>query len=158
MKLKEILEKKNKKAKELAIEIGTDEPMISKFVNYKCLPIPAQMKGICKSLDCKVSDVYTDEEIYYQSKAKKQAREPKELDFYNLCVRLPNEARKYLTTENLELVGYKNNSKWILACYKELVLKIKKARSQKQNENEPTKKLIAPTMINKKIKKVNKEN
>lgn len=127
MKLKEILEKKNKKAKELAIEIGTDEPMISKFVNYKCLPIPTQMKGICKSLDCKVSDVYTDEEIYYQSKAKKQAREPKELDFYNLCVRLPNEARKYLTTENLELVGYKDKTQWILACYKELVLKIKKS-------------------------------
>lgn len=126
MKLKEILEQKNKRAKELAIEIGTDEPMISKFVNYKCLPIPAQMQGICKSLDCEVTDIYTEEEVYYQNTTKKQARESKELNFYNLCVRLPNEARKYLSSENLELVGYKDKTQWILACYKELVLKIKK--------------------------------
>lgn len=135
MKLREILEEKNKKAKELAIEIGTDEPMISKFVNYKCLPIPAQMQNICKSLDCKVSDIYKDEEVYYQNKAKKEPKSTKELDFYNLCVRLPNDARKYLASDNLKRLGYKDKTQWIMACYKELVLKIKKDRSEKQHEN-----------------------
>ncbi len=126
MKLKEILEEKNKKAKELALEIGTDGPMISKFVNYKCLPTPKQMQNICKSLDCEVSDIYEDDEVFYQNNAKKVSKSANDLDFYNLCVRLPNDARKALASRNLQRLGYKDKTQWILACYVELVEKIKK--------------------------------
>ncbi len=139
MKLKEILEKKNKKAKDLAIEIGTDEPMISKFVNYKCLPIPAQMQQICKCLDCTVLDVYEDNEVFYKDKAKNKSKSKEELDSYNLCVRLPNEARKYLASDNLRRLGYKDKTQWIMSCYKELVKAIKKDRSQNAHRNGHTK-------------------
>ncbi len=70
MRLKEVLEEKHKKAKVLAQEIGADEPMISKFANYKCLHIPVQMEKICESLDCQISDIYQDEEIYYKQAHK----------------------------------------------------------------------------------------
>lgn len=135
MKLKEILEKKNKKAKDLAIEIGTDEPMISKFVNYKCLPIPKTMSNICKALDCEVSDIYEGEEVFYQNRHKKEPKSTNDFDFYNLCVRLPNEARKYLASHNLKRLGYKDKTQWILACYLELVKKIKKTVPKSKHEN-----------------------
>ena len=109
MRLKEVLEEKHKKAKVLAQEIGTDEPMISKFANYKCLPIPTQMEKICNSLDCEISDIYKDEEVYYKQShktgQKRQQNKVKVLESYNLCVRLPREACKYLTRENLCLAG-----------------------------------------------------
>ena len=139
MNLKGILEKKNKKAKDLAIEIGIDEPMISKFVNYKCLPIPAQMKSICKSLDCKVSDIYKNEEIFYQETTKKQPKSAEELNSYNLCVRLPNEARKYLASANLQRLGYKDKTQWIMDCYKRLVKRLKNDRSKNAHRNGRTK-------------------
>ena len=138
MRLKEVLEEKHKKAKVLAQEIGTDEPMISKFANYKCLPIPVQMEKICESLDCQISDIYKDEEIYYKQAHKKQTKKATNtavlLDFYNLCVRLPRDACKWLARENLKKLGYKDLSDWIRDCYRQLLEKIKKDRSY-ANEN-----------------------
>lgn len=94
MKLKEILEKKNKKAKDLAIEIGTDEPMISKFVNYKCLPIPKQMQNICNALDCEVSDIYEDDEVFYQNKHKKEPKSTNDFDFYKFVRQTSKRSQK----------------------------------------------------------------
>lgn len=138
MRLKEVLEEKHKKAKVLAQEIGADEPMISKFANYKCLPIPVQMEKICESLDCQISDIYKDEEIYYKQAhrkpTKKATQKAELLDFYNLCVRLPRDACKWLARENLKKLGYKDLSDWIRDCYRQLLEKIKKDRSD-ANEN-----------------------
>lgn len=64
MHLRELRIRKARQQKELALKIGTDEPMMSKFENYKCLPIPTMMKAICKELDCKIEDIYEPHEIY----------------------------------------------------------------------------------------------
>lgn len=142
MRLKEVLEEKHKKAKVLAQEIGTDEPMISKFANYKCLPIPTQMEKICNSLDCEISDIYKDEEVYYRQShktgQKRQQNKVKVLESYNLCVRFPREACKYLTRENLKKFGYRDLSDWIRDCYRDLLEKIKKDCSD-ANENSQAK-------------------
>ena len=141
MKLREILLEQQKKAKELAVEVGTDEPMISKIINYKCLPVPLMMLAICKSLNCKVEDIYEDDEVYYKTSerphkasaeisAKTTSKQTKELNSYNLCVKLPNEARNTLARENLRKVGYKDLTQWIWKCYRDLLNEIKKTDSK----------------------------
>ena len=52
MRLREIRKAKGRQQKELAEKIGTDEPMMSKFENYKCLPIPSMMRKLLKELGC----------------------------------------------------------------------------------------------------------
>lgn len=138
MKLKEILERKNKKAKVLAQEIGTDEPMISKFVNYKCLPTPVAMDNICKALDCGVQDIYEDKEVFYKKtkKASQSGSKNGEYTCYNLSVRLPREACKYLKKENLHNVGYRNITDWIWACYRDLIKKSKEKDRSTNSESE----------------------
>ena len=139
--MREILTKQQKKAKDLATEIGTDEPMISKIINYKCLPVPLMMLAICKTLDCKIEDIYEDEEVYYKTSetlhkasasisSKNNAKQAKGLDSYNLCVKLPNEARNILARDNLRKVGYKDLTQWIWKCYRDLLNEIKKTDSK----------------------------
>ena len=52
MRLREIRKAKGRQQKELAEKIGTDEPMMSKFENYKCPPIPSMMRKLLKELGC----------------------------------------------------------------------------------------------------------
>ena len=122
MKLRELLLRKNKNAKQLATEIQSDEPMVSKYINYKCLPIPKEMLKICEVLDCDIEDIYEPEEIYYQTsnKTKSSVKATKKSDYYNLTVRLPKDAYKYLNKEYLQVCGYKNITQWIWRCYERL--------------------------------------
>lgn len=139
MKLKEILERKNKKAKELALNIGADEPMISKFANYKCLPTPVAMEKICEVLSCDIKDIYEDKEVFYK-KTKKSSQNgsnnDEEYTCYNLSVRLPREACKYLKKENLSKVGYRNITDWIWTCYRDLIKKIKEKDRSTNSKSE----------------------
>ena len=57
MQLRAMRIRKGKQQKELAKAIGTDEPMMSKFENYKCLPIPPMMTALCRELGCEVEDI-----------------------------------------------------------------------------------------------------
>ena len=80
MRFKEVLEEKNVKAKDLAKIVGTDEPTMSKFINYKCLPIPKTMEKICKQLECTIEEIYKDNEVFYkkQKKSHKNSSNPGE--------------------------------------------------------------------------------
>lgn len=67
MRLREIRKAKGRQQKELAEKIGTDEPMMSKFENYKCLPIPSMMRKLLKELGCsRVEEIYEPHEVYLQ--------------------------------------------------------------------------------------------
>lgn len=101
---------------ELAKRIKTDEPTLSKIENYKVLPIPEMLEKICKVLNCKISDIYMDKEIY----VKKTNRNSEVIDCYKLCVRLEPEARNFLTKENLKACGYTSLTDWISKSYEEL--------------------------------------
>lgn len=118
MNLKQVRINKNVKAKALADAIETDEPMISKFENYKCLPIPKQLERICDYLECTIEQIYSDEEIYI--KKKKEKAENKKEDCYKITIRLPEEARKRLKTI-LKRCGYKDITYWIYRCYERLL-------------------------------------
>ena len=104
MNLGYMLNKRNVSQKELSAEIGISEPMISKFKNFVCLPIPDDMKKICEKLECEVLDLYDKEEITFI--AKKQKRAISDLEVYKFTVDLPAEFRPLFESKTLKQLGY----------------------------------------------------
>jgi len=121
MKLKQIRIAKGRQQKELAIKIGTDEPMMSKFENYKCLPVPSMMKRLTEELGVSADDIYEPHEVYYQG-ARAKASAPKkkaEEEVYHLTVNLPPEAREFFKTA-LKKCGFKDITAWVNLCFERL--------------------------------------
>ena len=120
MRLRELRQAAGKQQKELAKAIGTDEPMISKFENYKCLPIPPMMKKLTDELSCCVDDIYEPYEVYYQNSKPTVAKKSKNtLSVYKLSVRLPKEAKSFFK-KALKKCGFKDITAWVLWCYERL--------------------------------------
>lgn len=117
MKLKEKRLEKEIKQKDLAEAIGTNEAMLSRFENHKCLPIPTMMDKILEELNCEISDIYEDSEVFY--KKKKKGATKKEKQVYKLTVRLPVEVRDLLD-KALPKCGYRNITAWIDRCVERL--------------------------------------
>jgi DNA-binding Xre family transcriptional regulator len=131
MKLQEQLTKKEMTGKELAEKIGTDVGMVSRFNNYKCLPVPAMLEDICKALNCEINDIYSNEEITF----KKANKRPASGDFtnYKITVRLPRDAKEKIH-KALKVCGYKDVTYWIYRCYERLITQqeiIEKAQKRK---------------------------
>ena len=139
MKLKEVRQSKDMKADSLAKQLGVDTPMMSRFENYKCLPIPCMLEKLCKILNCSVSDIYKDNEIYVKrdNQAKRKAED---LTSYRLTVNLPKDAKEFLH-KALKKCGYKDITYWIYRCYDrlksqyEIILKAEKKTSQTPGSN-----------------------
>ena len=135
MKLDKQLKKANLTSKELAEQIGTDASMVSKFNNYRCLPVPATMEAICKALNCNVNDIYTNDEITFK-KGKRTVSES-EYENYKITVRLPRDA-KAKVHKALKVCGYKDVTHWIYRCYERLLAQqeiIEKAEKKKRKEH-----------------------
>lgn len=125
MQLRAMRIRKGRQQKELAKAIGTDEPMMSKFENYKCLPIPPMMTALCRELGCEVEDIYEPHEIFLSSPkatVKVAKRERKKKDYYNLTVNLPPEARKFFK-DALQKCGFKDITAWVNHCFERLKAK-----------------------------------
>ena len=118
MKLKEIRVAKGRQQKELAKAIGVDEPMISRFEHYKCLPTPPTMELLLKELNCSIKDIYKPNEIYIKPKNNAESK-AKEEDIYHLTVNLPGEAREIFKNA-LKKCGYKDITYWVYRCYERL--------------------------------------
>lgn len=136
MKLREIRISRNKQQKELAKAVGTDEPMLSKFEHYKCLPIPSMMKDLCRELECEATDIYEPNEMYYQGGIKvSSSKTRKQSEVYHLTVNLPPEAREVFKNA-LKKCGYKDITYWVYRCFErlkaqyEIILKAEKKTSQ----------------------------
>ncbi|MBR2377469.1 MAG: helix-turn-helix transcriptional regulator [Clostridia bacterium] len=141
MKLQEQINKRDMTAKDLAEKVGTDAPMISKFANYRCLPIPEMLKAICKVLGCEISDIYSDKELYVKPIKQKNG---KRKGYYKLTVELPQDARNFLKS-NLKKCGYKSVTDWIAHCYKNLQIRYKIIeRAEREKAFRPSEK---PTRI-----------
>ena len=120
MRLKQLRIARGRQQKELAKKIGTDEPMMSKFENYKCLPTPQMMNLLVKELGCSVDDIYEPHEVYYQSGKPTATDKPKKTPtVYNLTVRLPREAKSFFK-KALKKCGFKDITAWIVWCYERL--------------------------------------
>lgn len=139
MKLKEVRQNKKIKADELAKKIGVDTPTISRFENYKCLPVPKMLDEICKILNCNVSEIYEDSEIYIKRNSQEK-RKSEELTNYRLTVNLPKDAKEFLH-KALQKCGYKDITYWVYRCYErlqaqyEIILKAEKKTSKTPASN-----------------------
>jgi len=118
----------------LAKKVGTNAPMMSNFENYRCLPIPAMLKAICKELKCDVLDIYKQHEIYISKTCRKGEKDKPE--YYRLTADLPNEAREVFSSKNLQKCGYHSLKDFIWHCYKWLEKRqnAKKEKSTKHVE------------------------
>lgn len=143
MKLQEQLTKKEMTGKELAEKIGTDVGMVSRFNNYKCLPIPPMLEEICKALGCEINDIYEDNEIYVKPK-KKAVRTEADFENYKITVRLPRDAKSKIR-QALKTCGYKDVTYWIFRCYERLITQyeiIKRAEKREKLKSIKNKKAI----------------
>lgn len=143
MKLQEQLTKNEMTGKELAEQIGTDVSMVSRFNNYKCLPIPPMLEEICKALGCEINDIYEESEIYVKPK-KKAVRTEADFENYKVTVRLPRDAKAKIH-EALKVCGYKDVTYWIYRCYERLITQyeiIKKAERREKLKATKNKKTI----------------
>lgn len=137
MQLRAIRIRKGRQQKELAIAIGTDEPMISKFENYKCLPIPQMMTALCRELSCEIEDIYEPHEIFLtptKATVKVAKKKKSKKDCYHLTVNLPPEARKFFK-EALTKCGFKDITAWVNYCFDRLKAKYAEILD---NEKDPT--------------------
>jgi DNA-binding Xre family transcriptional regulator len=121
MKLQEQLLNRGITSKELAEKIGVDAPMISKFANYKCLPIPQMLNAMCEVLGCTWEDIYSDKELYVKPTKQKSS---KRVGYYKLTVELPQEAKEFFKMA-IKKCGYKDITDWIAHCYKNLQIRYK---------------------------------
>lgn len=116
MRLRQIRIAKKRQQDELAKAIGTDAPMLSKFENYKCLPIPSMMMSLCRELDVEVTDIYEPHEVYLQIKTVSKKHKRKS-NVYRLTAELPKEAKKLLNSGALQKCGFKDITAWVNHCY-----------------------------------------
>ena len=140
-KLRQVRIAKGRQQKELAQKIGTDEPMMSRFENFKCLPIPSMLARLTEELNCTIDDIYEPHEIYLQGVTAKVSapKAKKNTEVYHLTVNLPPEAREFFKTA-LKKCGYKDITDWANRCfertrrqYEEILAKEKdSARAGKQ--------------------------
>ena len=131
MKLTEVRSERGIQAKDLAVAVGTDAPMISRFEHYKCLPIPKMCARIADVLNCDIEAIYEPHEIYYK-KPRKQVQTA-ELTSYRLTAKLPREAREFLHSGALQECGYKDITEWINKCYKVLMRTYKEIKEEANN-------------------------
>ena len=137
MRLREIRKAKGRQQKELAEKIGTDEPMMSKFENYKCLPIPSMMRKLLKELGCsRVEEIYEPHEVYLQlaSINATVAKEKKESDIYKLTATLPKGA-KAIFDKALKPLGSRSITDWVTTarlkvCKTARVFRIRQVRKR----------------------------
>ena len=143
-KLRAIRIAKGRQQKELAQKIGTDEPMMSRFENFKCLPIPSMLSKLTEELGCTIDDIYEPHEIYLQGVTVKASapKTKKNTEVYHLTVNLPPEAREFFKTA-LKKLGYKDITDWANRCfertrrqYEELLAKEKDSTSAAKQDSE----------------------
>ncbi len=142
MNLQNQIIKSNLKSKDLAEKVGTDASMISRFNNYKCLPIPSMLEKICNVLNCNISDIYNDDEIYM--KRSKKSKRKSNYENYKITVRLPRDAKDKIH-QALEVCGYKDVTYWIYRCYERLMSQyeiIEKAKKKERLKATKIKKVI----------------
>ena len=140
MKLKAVRSYREIGQAEFAKKVGTTAPMMSNFENYKCVPVPSMLKRMCEILNCKISDIYSDDEIYIKKEAKNLiAKRIEQKLYYKLTVRMPDYTRELLTLKNLRMCGYHSLTDFIWHCCKRFERQLAVVRKKMILSNEKEK-------------------
>lgn len=114
--LKKIRERKGVTQTQLAIAVGTDKYMISKFENNVCLPVPLMTKRICSFLETDLDKIWKRTEIYITPRnlAQERHNELNRAIYYNFSCRLSKECCNVLQQDKLTKLGYSSKKDWLL--------------------------------------------
>lgn len=120
---KTLLTAQKKQQKELLQVIRQKDPrvdarLLSKMVNYVCLPIPEQAKVICEYFNCEITELYDPSELLQISQLEKpkpeKPKSKKKPIEYNLHVQIERDlAEQVFSKENLKRLGYVDKSSMI---------------------------------------------
>ena len=122
-KFKTLLDSQNKQQKDLLEVIRKQDPrvdksLLSKMVNYVCLPIPEQAKAICDYFDCEITELYDPSELLLISqlekpKPEKPKKKKKPIE-YNLHVQIERDlADRVFSKENMKRLGFVDKASMI---------------------------------------------
>ena len=117
MRLRQILEQKKLNGRILAKKLGTDEGAVSRIVNYKVLPVPADLDRLCDLLGVGVLDIYDKEEIRLIPKRKRRVRGDRG---YNLCIFVDEKYRTALPAA-INALGIRTYSEWLRPYIEETI-------------------------------------
>lgn len=122
-KYKDMLLSQKKQQKELLQAVRQKDPrvdvrLLSKMVNYVCLPIPEQAKVICEYFNCEITELYNPSELLLVSQLEKpkpeKPKSKKKSIEYNLHVQIERDlAEQVFSKENLKRLGYVDKSSMI---------------------------------------------
>ena len=116
---------------ELAKAIDKDVPLISKFENFVCIPVPSDAEKIMKTLKCTtILELYDEKDISFIKETKLVNKRTLELMSYKLTAELPRDAKDWLIKENLEMLGYKSIKDWANKAYEKFVKRVQKKRRE----------------------------
>ncbi len=115
-----------------------DKNLLSKIVNYVCLPIPEQAKAICDYLNCEITELYDSSELLQVSQLEKpkpthpkKKRKPNE---FNLNVRVERDlVERVFSKENMRRLGIVDKSSAIRSFILQLDRKLQRMEAKEKS-------------------------
>lgn len=116
-----------------SIDRRVDKSLMSKFVNYVCVPTPAQTRVINNILGCETQELYTTDELNYnfsaeysQSTARRRAS-----NVYNLTIEVDRDlVERVFSSEAMRLLKITNKSDYIRQCLLRLDRRLEKIKEK----------------------------
>ena len=146
-RIKEFRERAGYSQAETARQLKIDRSLINKFENYVVLPIPADAQKICNFWNCKLHDLYNQNEILsFKSKNIKCAQVQNgvctlknvnsRVNTYNFCVRVHRDDFPLLTKNTLAECGYNSLREFLWQAYKVLQKRYNKIKKEASSLND----------------------
>ena len=120
---KSLFDAQGKKQNELRAKLKELDPrvdaaLVSKIINYICLPIPEHAKAICEYFNCEITELYDPSELLLVSQLEKpkpeKPKSKKKSIEYNLHVQIERDlAEQVFSKENLKRLGFTDKSSMV---------------------------------------------
>ncbi len=120
---KSLFDAQGKKQSELRerlkeLDPRVDAALVSKIINYICLPIPEHAKAICDYFDCEITELYDPSELLQVSQLEKpkpeKSKKKKKSVEYNLHVQIERDlADRVFSKENMKRLGFVDKASMI---------------------------------------------
>lgn len=138
---KGLLQEQNLQQKNLLEEIRTidarvDKALLSKMVNYVCLPTPQQVNVICKTLNCTITELYKPNELIVIPKLSNSKKPYTPSGMTNIHVQAPMQlVQRVFSKESMVKLGITNKSDCIRDYIEELAKRLDRIEAKERKQN-----------------------
>lgn len=142
---KGLLQEQNLQQKKLleeirAIDARVDKALLSKMVNYVCLPTPQQADVICKTLNCTISELYKPNELIVIPKSSNAKKPYTPTGMTNIHVQVEMQlVQRVFSKESMAKLGITSKSDCIRDYLKELAKRLDRIEIKESKQNEHSK-------------------